>query len=295
MHTSPLTPARLSTAVIVAAILLHTAATGVRFPGDGGAIAIDGHSYSDLFGTTTSASSTATNPFGADYARLQAIHSTAAALWAALCPLDSDGDGFTNGEELGDAGCTWNPSTPSVVARTTQLTHPGLYSSVPPFALFSRNRATTGVIVRDPDHGVINRELTRTTIAHPAVATLTKLSEVVQVRELDADAANLLPAYEDRSQCPHTQSGLVDWHSAATWPSGVPAFGTDVTLPAATRVLVSNGSFDPRGYGSITIPAGSELIFGDTPINLAIKDMHVLGTLTLGSYRCPLHSPITIS
>src|SRR4051794_21709194 len=27
--------------------------------------------------------------------------------WAALCHLDSDGDGQTNGQELGDPGCIW--------------------------------------------------------------------------------------------------------------------------------------------------------------------------------------------
>ena len=28
-------------------------------------------------------------------------------VWAGLCPLDSDGDGATNGEELGDPDCNW--------------------------------------------------------------------------------------------------------------------------------------------------------------------------------------------
>ena len=27
--------------------------------------------------------------------------------WAQLCPIDSDGDGRTNGEELGDVNCVW--------------------------------------------------------------------------------------------------------------------------------------------------------------------------------------------
>ena len=33
--------------------------------------------------------------------------------WAAICSLDSDGDGRTNGEELGDPGCKWRPGQPS--------------------------------------------------------------------------------------------------------------------------------------------------------------------------------------
>jgi hypothetical protein len=33
--------------------------------------------------------------------------------WAAICLLDSDGDGRTNGEELGDPGCKWRPGQAS--------------------------------------------------------------------------------------------------------------------------------------------------------------------------------------
>lgn len=32
--------------------------------------------------------------------------------WAAVCPLDSDGDTFTNGQELGDPACTWMRGDP---------------------------------------------------------------------------------------------------------------------------------------------------------------------------------------
>ena len=41
-----------------------------------------------------------------------------------MCGLDSDGDGLTNGQELGDPECTWKPgNTP---ARSRRLSHPGL-------------------------------------------------------------------------------------------------------------------------------------------------------------------------
>jgi len=32
--------------------------------------------------------------------------------WAPLCPLDSDGDGWTNGKELGDPDCVWKSGDP---------------------------------------------------------------------------------------------------------------------------------------------------------------------------------------
>jgi len=54
---------------------------------------------------------------------------------AALCAQDSDGDGQSNGLELGDPDCTWSKgSTP---ARTTDVSHPG----------FSDSKFTAG---RDP-------------------------------------------------------------------------------------------------------------------------------------------------
>ena len=33
--------------------------------------------------------------------------------WQAICDLDSDGDGFTNGEELGDPDCSWSEGDPA--------------------------------------------------------------------------------------------------------------------------------------------------------------------------------------
>jgi len=43
---------------------------------------------------------------------------------ASFCQLDSDGDGITNGEELGDPDCRWNVGDPD--PTSTVLTHPGL-------------------------------------------------------------------------------------------------------------------------------------------------------------------------
>ena len=40
-----------------------------------------------------------------------------------LCRTDSDGDGKTNGEELGDPECTWQPG--DIPEFTSGLSHPG--------------------------------------------------------------------------------------------------------------------------------------------------------------------------
>jgi len=46
----------------------------------------------------------------------------------ALCEMDSDGDGQTNGFELGDPDCIWSEGqTP---ARTTEISHPGFSDSI---------------------------------------------------------------------------------------------------------------------------------------------------------------------
>lgn len=48
----------------------------------------------------------------------------------ALCQADSDGDGATNGEELGDPCCLWKPSNGDVDStRSSFTTHPGEFNS----------------------------------------------------------------------------------------------------------------------------------------------------------------------
>jgi hypothetical protein len=42
-----------------------------------------------------------------------------------LCEADSDGDGQTNGQELGDPCCVWDAKTASTPRWTTGVSHPG--------------------------------------------------------------------------------------------------------------------------------------------------------------------------
>lgn len=44
--------------------------------------------------------------------------------WTPLCPLDSDGDGWTNGQELGDPDCTWTMGDPNPNASVTNPGNP---------------------------------------------------------------------------------------------------------------------------------------------------------------------------
>ncbi|VDI82142.1 temptin-like [Mytilus galloprovincialis] len=60
------------------------------------------------------------NPFGAAY-------SASGRSWLAICNEDSDRDGKTNGEELGDPNCVWRPGqTPDGNA----IGHPGICEPV---------------------------------------------------------------------------------------------------------------------------------------------------------------------
>ena len=58
------------------------------------------------------------NPFGWAFAR-------AGFTWTReLCLEDSDADGLTNGEELGDPQCVWQLG--DAPSRTVNITHPGM-------------------------------------------------------------------------------------------------------------------------------------------------------------------------
>ena len=68
---------------------------------------VNGHYWPAVLRRTWRGTTPDKNVFGDAFA-------AAGGVWtAALCNADSDGDGFTNGEELGDPRCVWTgPSTP---------------------------------------------------------------------------------------------------------------------------------------------------------------------------------------
>ncbi|KAF1327951.1 hypothetical protein FI667_g7228, partial [Globisporangium splendens] len=62
------------------------------------------------------------NQFGMDFDK-------AGRKWTkALCAMDSDGDGQTNGQELGDPCCEWSTTGNTSVRWTEGVSHPGLSS-----------------------------------------------------------------------------------------------------------------------------------------------------------------------
>jgi len=100
-----------------------------------------------------------------------------------------------------------------------------------------------------------------------------------------------------RSNCPQDEAGLHSWHDASTWSGGqVPSAGQDVTLPANSKVLISQSIDDELGI--ITIPSSSELIFDEndsSPITLDISGMDVQGALKAGSGTCRYLTKLVIT
>ena len=65
------------------------------------------------------------NDFGQDF------HDVTHNQWSMeLCKMDSDGDGKTNGEELGDPNCIWTPGQVPAITNRSQLSHPGVCEPV---------------------------------------------------------------------------------------------------------------------------------------------------------------------
>ncbi|XP_060604716.1 uncharacterized protein LOC132757452 isoform X2 [Ruditapes philippinarum] len=62
------------------------------------------------------------NPFGLDFEKNGKVWNKS------LCELDSDGDGKTNGHELGDPECIWTPKQKPAIS--TGLSHPGICEPV---------------------------------------------------------------------------------------------------------------------------------------------------------------------
>jgi hypothetical protein len=103
------------------------------------------------------------------------------------------------------------------------------------------------------------------------------------------------PVIPARSNCPHEDSSLLDWHSPSTWDGSLPRSGNDIVLPENARVVIRR-SVRPV-LGLVTIPASSSLVFGEnsTGITFDAHGIDVKGNLTMGSETCRIETPITLT
>merc|ERR1719210_437377 len=111
-------------------------------------------------------------------------------------------------------------------------------------------------------------------------------------RQRKSRTVAVIPTMPDRSavsvpaafSCPHEQAGLTPFDSLFP-PSQQPQ--SDVTLPAGSKVLLTASA----DIGTLTIPAGAELIFSDVPgLTLTAAGIRVYGALRMGSSSCTLNS-----
>ena len=100
----------------------------VRIP-NGNAVIRMGQAWQAVGHTTSNTGSLATvGVFGAAFRQAGFMWTTA------LCQLDSDGDGYSNGAELGDPNCSFEEGQTVTLPppyRTTGITHPGFADSFP--------------------------------------------------------------------------------------------------------------------------------------------------------------------
>jgi hypothetical protein len=98
-----------------------------------------------------------------------------------------------------------------------------------------------------------------------------------------------VPAAASRTLCPHLQRGLKSWHNATTWGGAAraPTAGANVTLPASSKILLSQSLAFALGY--IVVPATSELIIGENRNGIELRTSGIEvrgGKLTVGSPTC---------
>eukprot|EP01094_Clydonella_sp_ATCC50884_P004567 TRINITY_DN13609_c0_g1_i1.p1 TRINITY_DN13609_c0_g1~~TRINITY_DN13609_c0_g1_i1.p1 ORF type:complete len:1433 (-),score=246.70 TRINITY_DN13609_c0_g1_i1:56-4168(-) len=135
-----------------------------------------------------------------------------------------------------------------------------------------------------------NVALERLSRAREFGSVVTKSAELVDVPKpkVVVDA--------ERTECPHLQSDLVRWSEPDLWNGAAPApDGRDVTLPENTKVLLLGCDLQPGRYGTIIVPASSELIIGDAPLAWVVDNIFVEGALRAGSPTCRLNSKVSIT
>jgi MYXO-CTERM domain-containing protein len=69
------------------------------------------------------------NSFGRDVEQYASYAGAQFENWSDVCLLDSDGDGATNGQELGDPNCMWSTGNPNPMSA--EITNPADANSVP--------------------------------------------------------------------------------------------------------------------------------------------------------------------
>ncbi len=137
-------------------------------------------------------------------------------LWAAICPLDSDGDGYTNGQELGDPSCLF----PGVPATDCDLSDPNSAASVPLGITCPTTTTTTTTTTTAPPPPTTTTTMpnttttgppttTRTTTLRPTTLSLAPTSWITAMPPLVTNISNITNTTVDK--CPIWYEFEFDW------------------------------------------------------------------------------------
>ncbi|XP_069121902.1 DBH-like monooxygenase protein 1 [Argopecten irradians] len=175
------------------------------------------------------------NPFGVDFMN-------AGNRWTnSLCKMDSDGDGKTNGEELGDPNCVWTEG--SIPALTVDISHPGVctpYSDPACQAANSWIDCDTGELQCD---ALNENDIQNITIRFPETAVPpTETNYFCMLFDLPTDGDYHMVAttpYIDNEEvmhhillfgCDETTEEITDVPMNSPWPCGMAAHRQCLTL-----------------------------------------------------------------
>lgn len=146
-----------------------------------------------------------------------------------LCQADSDGDGATNGEELGDPCCRWSAGRAQQTATTAQVSHPGVPNTWTPQQL----RAMKCQEAFDPEATSGNAALVDATPALPAV-TVQPSPETPPLNTASSSSVDAeLPSTIDPAGLRETPPSLVPNTPAASSSKPMAPRSTPTPSPAA--------------------------------------------------------------
>uniref|UniRef100_K3X0X2 Temptin Cys/Cys disulfide domain-containing protein n=1 Tax=Globisporangium ultimum (strain ATCC 200006 / CBS 805.95 / DAOM BR144) TaxID=431595 RepID=K3X0X2_GLOUD len=148
----------------------------------------------------------------------------------ALCHADSDGDGQTNGQELGDPCCVW--TTGATPLRVTGLSDPGVKASVADASLWKSLDCATGgstaTITTAPAPAA-----SAATVTSPAPATSTKVSSG---SDSSTSTATELSSPSGSSNSTSTTKSSSSPSVAAPSPSSTTAKSNSTTPSSTTKI-----------------------------------------------------------
>eukprot|EP00754_Rhynchopus_humris_P021028 Rhum_TRINITY_DN14723_c0_g2::Rhum_TRINITY_DN14723_c0_g2_i1::g.112480::m.112480 len=98
------------------------------------------------------------------------------------------------------------------------------------------------------------------------------------------------PEEFQKAACPYEAPGLLEW--AVVF--GGRKTGT-LIVPGGKRVVIGSASVPPGArFDKVVVPAGSELVFRDEPVTLAVRALLVNGRLVIGGEGCRMQGPVRI-